>query len=386
MRARSYCFIVRRFDGRMILRIEPQENIAAQFKEGRIAPGLAGLFRQRRGVVADPQRGLRIAGGQFQIRQQPQEPRSPIMAVLLLLVVQCATKHSEAGRRRPQIGESPPHAYFAVRQKLAQPMSSAEIDHPSSLRPGGFGVATNRAGKRRGQVDVDAGGNMTQRFRALYRRSLCGAPQLRVAGDPAGARTVAISATQRVHTKLETGVVIARFAQEVEPALVFGKSRLKLPKRERTPTESAMRSGDLCRPPAGLRGEQKGLRGLFGSCVPSLHEIDDPARVEIRKARLRFAGLLGGLLEAGESFLRLFGCVPFGEHRRLTEVGMQLHLLAGGQIGELPRLSASRTCPPWRSPCRDGRSPPGRPSAAEPGRPLFPTIRWRRSLSPASVK
>ena len=64
----SYCFIVRRFDGRMILRIEPQENIAAQFEEGRIAPGLAGLFRQRQGVVTDSERGLRIAGCQFESR------------------------------------------------------------------------------------------------------------------------------------------------------------------------------------------------------------------------------------------------------------------------------------------------------------------------------
>ena len=50
----------------MIVRIEPQENIAAQPDEDRIAPGLAGLFRQRQGVVADPQRGVWIASGQFQ--------------------------------------------------------------------------------------------------------------------------------------------------------------------------------------------------------------------------------------------------------------------------------------------------------------------------------
>src|SRR5271168_4513002 len=115
---------------------------------------------------------------------------------------------------------------------------------------------------------------MAQRFHARQRRGLCDTPGLRVAGNPTGTRTVAISDSARVHAKLEPGVVVGCFAHEVEATAVLRKGRAKFPERETTPTQNAMRSGNLCRAPIASCREQEGLRGLFALCVPSQAKID----------------------------------------------------------------------------------------------------------------
>ena len=126
------------------------------------------------------------------------------------------------------------------------------------------------------------------------------------------------------------------------------------------------------------RGEQGGAQAIPPTLQQSL-----AARLD-RLGEAREVAQIDAVLGRDFSY-RLIDAVAGAEPGRLRaaldRLAERRRATASAAGSEQPRRRApampSRPCPPSRSPCRDGRSPPGRLSGAKLGRPPCPTIRWR---------
>jgi hypothetical protein len=143
-------------------------------------------------------------------------------------------------------------------------------------------------------------------------------------------------------------------------------------------THVAARDRRLGDPPLGFGVAQETLRGLPPSLTRRASRCQRTARNRrrIARSRRRLPPRASGPGQTRSSTRRRRS---LGNTSSLDPGWSEAPAADSPQRSRSQRVASRRRrpCPPWRSPCRDGRSPPERPSGARLDRPLFPTIRSR---------
>jgi hypothetical protein len=143
-------------------------------------------------------------------------------------------------------------------------------------------------------------------------------------------------------------------------------------------SEAAARQADFRDPPRVFRFPQERRRQLMRRVDVAAQKRRGPLAVSRGEALREVVAFRRELCGARRRLLSLRRRSP-----STTSPPDRSRFAASGAGSKQPLLvprSANLPplpCRPSRSPCRDGRSPPGRLSGAAPDRPPCPTIRWR---------
>ena len=376
--------------GRRVRRIALEQDCAADAVEQRVRPVLAGFI---------------ASASSSSIRRKAPSASCPSASSSASRPWKSGTnslfpwpRYAASASRSPVIPLSRSPSRARAQFECTSPSAryrAIPCSRPSSTRnlrdaPAGLRVATERLVQRDDRVNVRTGRCVTGLVRARQRLLAQRPRPFDIAQSPACQREVARCAGAGIRAEPELRVTIAL---GIVCPQRLGEVRLcvdEIALEEARHAHVAARDRCLRHPPLVFGVAQEALRGLPRQAELAAQQAAGEQPVIGVESLVRIARLplrASGRRQKPSSTRR---------RRSLGNTSSPDRGWSEASAADSPKRSrsphaASRPrrpppCPPSRSPCRDGRSPPGRPSGAAPGRPLLPHHSIARSSRPASVK